>query len=128
MAGVGVELDDAVALGVVHRVGEDGGRRRPGAWRAQAAGEVVAVEEVVAEHQGAGVVADEVGADDEGLGEAVRAGLDGVAEVEPHWLPSPRSCSKRGVSWGVEMMRMSRMPASIRVLRGSRSSACREPG
>mgnify|MGYP000172639273 CR=1 FL=1 len=81
-AAVLVEFDDAVALGIVHRVGEDGGAVAAGAGGAQAAGEVVAVEEVVAEHEGAGAVADEVFADDEGLGEAVGAGLDGVLQRE----------------------------------------------
>jgi hypothetical protein len=77
-----VEFDDAVAFGVVHRVGEDGGTFGFQGGAAQAAGQVVAVEEVVAEDQGAGAVADEVLADDEGLGEAVGAGLDGVLQVE----------------------------------------------
>ena len=36
----------------------------------------------------------------------------------PKWLPSPSRSSKRGVSVGVEMIRISRMPASIRVDRG----------
>ena len=44
--------------------------------------EVVAVEDVVAEDKGRVVVADEVGADDEGLGETIRAGLDGVLQVD----------------------------------------------
>ena len=33
----------------------------------------------------------------------------------PYWLPSPSSCAKRGVSCGVLMSNMSRMPASISV-------------
>jgi hypothetical protein len=43
---------------------------------------VVAVEDVVAEDERRALVAEEVGADDEGLGEAVRAGLDGVLQVD----------------------------------------------
>src|SRR5450759_947157 len=46
---------------------------------------------------------------------------DGCTAYEkrsPHWLPSPSSCSKRGVSCGVEMIRMSRMSASINVESG----------
>ena len=35
-----------------------------------------------------------------------------------YWLPSPRSRSKLGRSWGVEIIRMSRIPASMRVDRG----------
>ena len=38
--------------------------------------------------------------------------------ARPHCEPSPSSCSKRGVSCGVEMTRTSRIPASISVLSG----------
>ena len=77
-----VELGDAVALGVVHVVGEDGCAGTTLVGIAENLVEVVAVEDVVAQHEGGVVVADEVGADDEGLGEAVRAGLDGVLQVD----------------------------------------------
>ena len=40
------------------------------------------VEDVVAEHQGAALAGDEVAADDEGVGEAARLGLDRVVQVE----------------------------------------------
>jgi hypothetical protein len=36
----------------------------------------------------------------------------------PHFEPSPRRAEKRGVSCGVLISRMSRMPASISVLSG----------
>ena len=78
-----VELHDAEALGVVHVVAEDRGAARlgvPGGAR-QVARQAVAVEDVVAEHQGARLAGDEVLADGEGLGEAVRRGLLGVGEV-----------------------------------------------
>ena len=78
----GIELDDAVALGIMHVIGEDGGAGAALVGAAEDLVEVVAVEDVVAEDQGGTVVADEVGADDEGLGEAVRAGLDGVLQVD----------------------------------------------
>ena len=78
----GVELGDAVALGVMHVIGEDGGAGAAPVGIAENFVEVVAVEDVVAQHEGRVVVADEVGADDEGLGEAVRAGLDGVLQVD----------------------------------------------
>lgn len=80
--------------------------------------EVVPEEDVVAQDEGAGIVADELLADDEGLGETIRRGLYGVAQIDAPAAAVPRSCSKRGVSWGVEMMRMSRIPASMRVLSG----------
>jgi hypothetical protein len=90
----------------------------------------MAVEDVVAEDQAAGLAGEEVAADDKSLGEAVGRGLDSVLEREtptraiantlsnPRPTASPRSCSKRGVSSGVEMMRMSRMPESIRMDKG----------
>ena len=63
-------------------VGKD---RGPGAALVGAAEdlvEIVAVEDVVAQDQGRVAVADEVRTDDEGLGEAVRARLDGVLQVD----------------------------------------------
>lgn len=78
-----VELHDAEALGVVHVVAED---RGPAGLcilhgASQVAGQAVAVEDVVAEHQGARLAGDEVLADGEGLRQAVRRGLLGVGQV-----------------------------------------------
>ena len=56
-----------MGLGCLHRL-------------AQMAPQTVAVEDVVAEHEGAGLARGEILADDEGLGEAVRRGLLGVGE------------------------------------------------
>ena len=69
-----VELHDAEALGIVHVVAEDRGAARLGVLDGarQVARQAVAVEDVVAEHEGAGLAADEVLADGEGLREAVR--------------------------------------------------------
>ena len=65
-----IELHDAEALGVVHVVAEDRGAARlcvlDGAR--QVARQAVAVEDVVAEHEGARLAGDEVLADGEGLG------------------------------------------------------------
>lgn len=78
-----VELHDAEALGVVHVVAEDRGPPRlcvlDGAR--QVAAEAVAVEDVVAEHQGARLAVDEVLADGEGLRQAVRGRLLGVGQA-----------------------------------------------
>lgn len=78
-----VELDDAEALGVVDVVAEDRGAARlcvlHGARKV--ARQAVAVEDVVAQHQGARLAGDELLADGEGLGQAVRRGLLGVGEV-----------------------------------------------
>lgn len=78
-----VELDDAEALGVVHVVAEDRGAARLGVvdGARQVAAEAVAVEDVVAEHQGARLAGDELLADGEGLRQAVGARLLGVGEV-----------------------------------------------
>ena len=77
------ELHDAEALGVVHVVAEDRGAARLGVLDGarQVAGQAVAVEDVVAQHQGARLSADEVLADGEGLRQAVRRGLLRVGEV-----------------------------------------------
>lgn len=78
-----VELHDAEALGVVDVVAEDRGAARLGVLDGarQVARQAVAVEDVVAEHQGARLAGDELLADGEGLGQAVGARLLGVGEV-----------------------------------------------
>lgn len=78
-----VELHDAEALGVVHVVAEDRGAARLGVLDGllQVAAEAVAVEDVVAEHQGARLAGDEILADREGLRQAVGARLLGVGQV-----------------------------------------------
>lgn len=78
-----VELHDAEALGVVHVVAEDRGAARLGVLHGarQVARQAVAVEDVVAEHQGARLAVDEPLADGEGLRQAVRRGLLSVGEV-----------------------------------------------
>ena len=79
-----VELHHAEALGVVHVVAEHGGAALAlGALDggAQVAPQAVAVEDVVAQHQRAAVAAHELLADDEGLRQAVRAGLLGVGQA-----------------------------------------------
>ena len=78
-----VELHDAEALGVVHVVAEDRGAARLGVLDGarQVARKAVAVEDVVAQHQGARLSADELLADGEGLRQAVRRGLLCVGQV-----------------------------------------------
>ena len=82
-AAVGVELDDAVALGVADLIAEHGraGLARRGA--AQVVGEVRAVEDVVAERERHAIRADELAADDERLRQAVGARLRGVGDLQP---------------------------------------------
>ncbi len=78
-----VELHDAEALGVVHVVAEDRRAARLGVLDGarQVARQAVAVEDVVAEHQGARLSGDELLADGEGLRKSVRARLLGVGEA-----------------------------------------------
>ena len=75
-----VDLYDAVPLGVLDRVGEDGGSAGLGCRFAKGFGEIVAVEDVVAEDEAAAFAGEELLADEEGLGEAVGRGLDGVLD------------------------------------------------
>ena len=78
-----VELHDAEALGVVHVVAEDRGPTGLGVLDGarQVARQTVAVEDVVAQNQGARLAGDEALADGEGLRQAVRARLLGVGQV-----------------------------------------------
>ena len=78
-----VELHDPEALGVVHVVAEDRGAARLGVLDGarQMARQAVAVEDVVAEHQGARLAVNELLADGECLRQAVRRGLLGVGKV-----------------------------------------------
>ena len=78
-----IELHDAEALGVVHVVAEDRRPPRLGVLDGarQMAAEAVAVEDVVAEHERAGLAGDEVLADGEGLRQAVGARLLCVGQV-----------------------------------------------
>ena len=80
-----IELHDAEALGVVHVVAEDRGAARLGVLDGarQVARQAVAVEDVVAEHEGARLAVDEFLADGEGLRQAVGARLLGVGQVNP---------------------------------------------
>ena len=79
---LGIEFGDAVALGVVHVVGKDAGALFALHGVAQQFVEVVAVEDVVAQHQGRGGVADKLLSNHKGLGQAVGAGLHGVLQVQ----------------------------------------------
>ena len=78
-----IELHDAEALGVVHVVAEDRGAARLGVLDGarQVPRQAVAVEDVVAQHQGARLAGDELLADGEGLRQAVGARLLGIGEV-----------------------------------------------
>ena len=124
-----VELHDAEALGVVHVVAEDRGAARLGVLDGarQVARQAVAVEDVVAEHQGARLAGDELLADGEGLGQAVGAGLLGVGEVDavaravPEQALEVGQVGRRGDDQDVPDARQHEGG------QGSRSWACRRP-
>ena len=82
-AALPVELDDAEALGVVHVVAEHRRPSRLGVLHGarQVTRQAVAVEDVVAEDERARLAGNELLADGEGLGQAVRRGLLGVGQV-----------------------------------------------
>ena len=74
----GVQLDHAVGGRVGHPVAEDHATVDV-VEPLQLGAEALAVEDVVAEHQAAGLAAEEVRADGERLGESLRFGLHRVA-------------------------------------------------
>src|SRR5439155_7887567 len=84
-ASVGAELDDTITLGIAHPVSEHRRAGRAVGGALEVLRQAVAVENVVAEGQGYPVAADESPADDECLGQALRARLrrvfDGEAEM-----------------------------------------------
>jgi hypothetical protein len=86
--------------------------------RAAAWGQLVAVEDVVAEHERDGLAGDELFADEEGLGEPSGFGCTAYSRLMPNCEPSPSSRWNAGWSSGVVMTRTSRMPASMSVVSG----------
>ena len=78
----------------------------------------MAVEDVVAQDQADGLAADEVAADEEGVGQAARIGLLDIGELQPPLAAVPQQGPKAGSASGVLMTRISRMPASISIESG----------
>ena len=78
-AALAIEFDDAVALRVPDLIPEHGRAVCLGRRALERLGEPGAVEDVVAERQRHGVVADELAPDDERLRQAIGARLHGVA-------------------------------------------------
>ena len=78
----GVKFGHAVSLRVVYMVGEYAGSRLPLAGIVKEMMKVVPVEYVVSQYQRASVLTNKVVANDEGLRQAIRAGLNGVLEAE----------------------------------------------
>ena len=82
-----VELHYPGALRILHLVGKNGCAGGAFHGGAHVAGQIVAVENVVAEDQRAGAIADEIGADDKSLRQAIGASLHRVGNVQPPLLP-----------------------------------------
>ncbi len=88
----------------MHVVGKHRGTGAAGVGFGEQALKIVPIKNVVAQHQGRRVVADEIRTNGESLRQPVGAGLHRVLDIDaplalmPHWLPSPNSCIKRGVA------------------------------
>src|SRR4029079_10425727 len=82
-----VELDDAVALGIFHRVGEYRCALLAGARAVDERHEFVAEEDVVAQNEGGAPVADEIAPDEEGLRDAGGLFLHRIGDIEPPLPP-----------------------------------------
>src|SRR2546427_134545 len=78
----GVELDDAVALGIADPVCEDRRARGPARRALEVVGKAVTVEDVVAERECDATAADEAPTDDESLRQALGTWLDLVLDAE----------------------------------------------
>ncbi len=76
-----IELDDAITLGIVDCIGKYARPAWPFGRSTQIFGEIVAVENIVAEHQRAATGADEILSDQEGLGDSFGLGLGRVFKV-----------------------------------------------
>jgi hypothetical protein len=76
----GVELHHTGALRIAHRIGEHCGSGFGAIAGLQLEYQIVAVEAVVAQHQGRGPIRQEIRPDQEGLGQAIGTGLDGVLD------------------------------------------------
>ena len=113
-----VDLDNSVPLRILDKIGEDRSSRRPGCGPFECFLEGPAVEDVVAENQRHGVRADELAADQERLGQAFRPRLDGVADGNAQPPAVVQEPLEAPMSSGVEIKRMSRMPANMSVDNG----------
>jgi hypothetical protein len=75
----------------------------------------VAIEEIVTQHEAGGIAADELPPNEEASGEPLRGGLLAITERESPVGSVAQSRRKAGKSWGVPMIRISRIPDSISV-------------
>ena len=78
-----IQLDDPVGFRRAHDIAEDGCAGAAQAGARQRLRQRMAVEDIVAEDESHPVGADEIGADDEGIGQPARLLLDRIGEGEP---------------------------------------------
>src|SRR5438876_10622109 len=76
------------------------------------------VKDVVAQNQAGAGVANEFGADQKASAMPFGFGCSAYWILIPSWEPSPRKSRSMGKSFGVEMIRTSRRPPSMRVASG----------
>ena len=86
----------------MHVVGEDAGAVGRAMALSSSLVKVVAVVDVVAQDQRAGVAADEITSQDEGLGQPIRTGLHAVLDACPSGCRRPAGL-EAGMSCGVEI-------------------------
>ena len=91
-----IELDDAVAFGIGHVVAEHRRPGRLGGGALEGGREPLPVIDVVAKHQGGGIVADELPADHERLGQAVGFRLGGVRDGQAPLRTVSQELAKTG--------------------------------
>ena len=77
-----VEADDAISLGVIDQIAENGRSGGLSGGMLQLLCQALGKEDVVAENQADGLFADEICTDDESLGKTIRAGLNFVVEAD----------------------------------------------
>ena len=95
-----VEFNHAKAFRIFHLVGEYSGAVGLGRSLLQGLGEGLAIEDVVAQYQADVVATDKFFADDESLGEAVRAGLYGVLQADAEVAAVAEQAAEGGVVFG----------------------------
>src|SRR5262249_60891580 len=76
-----VEINHGMPVWLVDGVGKDCGPRLPGSGLLKALGEIVAIEDVVAQHQGAGGPGKKVLTDEKCLRQTIRRRLHCVAQI-----------------------------------------------
>ena len=94
-----VEFHHAVALRIAHRIGLHGGAPAEALAGGQLGHQVVAMEQIVAQHQGGRCASQEGCADQEGLGQPIGAGLHRVVDLHPPGTAIPQARPSPSSRW-----------------------------